>query len=384
MRVLIAFDKFKDSIGAARACEVAAGAVAAAGWDADPCPLTDGGEGFMDILSRAAGGERVARRVTGPRGGVVEASYGLVPADRIPTGARALMGTAAGSGGAIAIVEMASASGLSLLPPGMRDPMRASSYGTGELIRAAAAGARAILVGLGGSATHDLGLGAAGALGVRFIDSSGRSLDPLVPADWGRLHRIEGGVAEGLPPLLIACDVRNPLLGPHGAVAVYGRQKGLKPEDAAGLEAGSGRVAALVCGHFGRPAGLAATPGAGAAGGTAFGLMAAAGAALLPGFDLVSAWLDLDARLAAADVVFTGEGRFDDSSLSGKGPGAVVRRALSMGKEVHVFAGAVSIARPIPGLSAHAITPAGMALPEALERAPGLLANSVGRALAGR
>jgi glycerate kinase len=277
---------------------------------------------------------------------------------------------------------MAAASGLALLAPWMRDPLRASSVGTGQLIRAAArSGVRAILLGVGGSATHDLGLGALGALGIECSDESGSRLDSPVPADWPRIRGIDGRISEVIPPILIACDVDNPLLGPGGALAVYGPQKGLKPADAATLEAESARIAAMLCRHFGRPESLAEEPGAGAAGGIAFGLMAAAGARLLPGFDLVASWLDLDARLAAADIVVTGEGRFDDSSLSGKGPGAVVRRALALGKPVHVFAGQVALSRPIPGLSVHSITPPGMHLADALARAPALLSGAVRQAL---
>ena len=382
MRVLIAFDKFKDSVAAAGACAIAARAIASArpGWDVDTCPLSDGGEGFAEILTRAAGGNLTRLPATGPRGGKIEAAFGMVSAEGIPPGARALMRPAVS--GPVAVVEMAAASGLALLAPGMRDPMQASSFGTGEVLRAAAgAGAGTILLGVGGSATHDLGLGAIGALGVRFSGAAGEALDPLVPADWPFLRSIGGRIPEKFPPILIACDVDNPLLGPRGALAVFGRQKGLRPGDEAALEAETARVAAMVCAQFGRPRDLASLPGAGAAGGIAFGLMAAAGARLLPGFPLVSAWLDLDRRMAAADMVITGEGRFDDSSLGGKGPGSVVRRALALGKLVHVFAGEISLSGSIPGLIAHAVTPPGMGLADALARAPELLSESVGRAV---
>jgi glycerate kinase len=310
------------------------------------------------------------------------AAFGIVPLARLPAGARAMMGaSAAGRDGNVAVLEMAAASGLSLLAPEMRDPLQASSVGTGQLILAAArGGVRTILLGVGGSATHDLGLGAMGALGIGFATASGSRVTAPVPADWPRITGIVGGIPESIPPILIACDVDNPLLGPQGALAVYGPQKGLRPGDAAGLEAESGRIASLVCRHFGRPGSLAAERGAGAAGGMAFGLMAGAGARLLPGFDLVASWLDLDARLSAADVIVTGEGRFDESSLNGKGPGSVVRRALALGKPVHVFAGQVSLQRPIDGLTAHSITPGGLALAQALQRAPALLSASVRRA----
>jgi glycerate kinase len=383
MRVLAAFDKFRDSISAAEACAIAAGAIAAARSDCevDAAPLTDGGEGFTEILTRAAGGSETRHVVAGPRGGDAGASVGLVSFERIPKSARDRLGAAAaGREGSVAIIEMAAASGLALLAPAMRDPLRASSVGTGQLIRAAAsAGAQVILLGVGGSATSDLGLGALGALGIGFLTHSGARLEALVPADWPAVRAINGRVPGSVPPIVIACDVDNPLLGPRGAVSVYGPQKGLMPGDAAALEAETSRIASLMCAHFGRPRSLAAVPGAGAAGGITFGLMAAAGAALTPGFDLVASWLDLDRRILAADVIVTGEGRFDDSSLSGKGPGAVVTRALALGKAVHVFAGTVAISRGIPGLSAHAITPPGTPLEVALADAPALLLRSVQR-----
>jgi glycerate kinase len=388
MRILVAFDKFKSSISARAACDIAARAIRSAqpAWEVDTCPLSDGGEGFMEILTGAAGGARIAAEATGPMGAGVAAAFGLVSIDRIPAGARALLGaSAAGPGGSIAVVEMASASGLALLAPDARDPSRASTRGTGQLIQAAAgAGPRAILLGVGGSATHDLGLGALGALGIDYWGDGGAPIELIVPADWPALRGIGGRLAGSIPPILIACDVDNPLLGPRGALAVYGPQKGLRPEEAPALEAQGARIAAMLCRHFGRPEALASAPGAGAAGGIAFGLMAAAGAALLPGFELVSEWLGLERRLAAADLVVTGEGRFDESSLSGKGPGSLIRRALALGKPAHVFAGQVALFGGPPGLSAHAVTPPGTALSEALAGAPGLLSEAVLRAFGRR
>ena len=384
MRVLIAFDKFKDSMSALTACDVASGAVAAlvSRPEVDVCPLSDGGEGFAGILTRAAIGTETAVQVVGPRGAPVEASYGVVDLARVPARARRLLGATGADEGAIGVVEMASASGLALLSPEERDPMRTSSVGTGQLLRAAASGdVRAILLGVGGSATHDLGLGALEALGLGYVDAEGGMIDPLVPADWPRLAGILGKVVQDLPPILIACDVDNPLLGPRGALATYGPQKGLRPRDAAMLEEQGARIAALACTVFGRSPELVSAPGSGAAGGIAFGLMAALGAQLLPGFELVSSWLDFEGRLASADVVVTGEGRFDDSSLQGKGPGALAMRALELGKRVHVFAGEVRLSHPVPGLLTHSVTPAGMALPDALANAPGLLFSAVKRTL---
>lgn len=382
MRVLLAFDKFKHALGADAAC-----AAAAAGLDpaaaVEACPLTDGGEGFAALLTRAAGGTLHSATVTGPRGAPVVAAFGLVRWAGIPAAARArLPGDPPAADAHVAVVELAAASGVALLAPAARDPWRATTRGTGELLALAAArGARLILLGLGGSASHDLGLGALAALGLEPRDARGRALDPA-PFAWPELHHFSGRVAS-LPPLRIACDVTNPLLGPRGAAAVFGPQKGLRAADLPRLEAETARVSALLCAHAGQPPECRALPGAGAAGGTAFGLACAAGARLLPGADLVAAWLELEARLAAADLVLTGEGCFDDSSLTGKGPGAVVRRALALGKEVHVFAGQLAVTSvPPAGLHLHAITPPGTDLATALRATAGNLTAAVRRACA--
>ncbi|HTB80965.1 MAG TPA: glycerate kinase [Opitutaceae bacterium] len=371
MRVLLAFDKFKDSLAAHQACEVAARALHGRDpeWELDLCPLADGGEGFTEILTMAAGGRLVPCRVAGPRGDPVEAKLGLVPLKKIPRAAQAFFPTG-NPDALIALADLASASGLALLPPEQRDPWQTTSQGTGQLLQAAAGlGATAIVLGVGGSATHDLGLGALSALGLCFCGTDGKDIGPPTPGRWPEIITINREVSPLFPPLFIACDVTNPLLGPNGAATVYAPQKGLQAEDLPRLEAESARLARLLCTHNGRPESLMNEPGAGAAGGIAFGLMCAARAKLRPGFDLVAAWLDLDARLAAADMVITGEGRFDASSLSGKGPGAVVRRALALGKPVHVFAGGIATATH-PGLALHAITPAGTPLAQALREAP--------------
>jgi glycerate kinase len=386
MRVLIAFDKFKDSMSANAACAAASAALAERhpDWQIEVAPLADGGDGFCEILTGAAGGERIASPATGPRGQRVTGRIGRVPAANLPAAVRAMLNlpAALGHGTApwVAIVEMAQVSGLSLLSSAERDVWRTSSLGTGELLRATlgAEAPAAILLGVGGSATSDLGLGALTALGLRFLDAEGRLVDP-VPAHWPAIARIDGEPLP-LPPLFIACDVTNPLLGPRGAAAVYGPQKGLRREDVSQLDDEGGRLARLLCAFFQRPEAAIEAPGAGAAGGIAFGLDVAAGAKLVPGFELVSAWLDLPRRIAAADLVITGEGRFDESSLSGKGPGAVARAALERGKPVHVFAGAVEALPPRAGLSLHAITSGGTPLAQALRDGAVNLRRSVAAA----
>ena len=375
MRVLIAFDKFKDALTARAACEAAAAALRAKhpDWTLDLCPLTDGGEGFCETLSRTSQGELCSTMVAGPHGAPVSAPAGFVVWNRIPAAARARLPI--GHSASLAVVDLSSASGLALLAHGQRDPWHTATRGTGELLRfAAQERADAILLGVGGSATNDLGLGALAALGFKFLDAAGAAITVPVPAKWERIRRIDRSGALPLPPVLIACDVTNHLLGPRGATATFGPQKGLRAGVVPQLEAQAARMAALLCSACDRPLGLADTPGAGAAGGIAFGLMVAFGARLVPGFDLVSDWLDLPVRLAAADLVITGEGRFDATSLTGKGPGSLVRGARQLGKSAHVFAGSLGL--PVDGTH-HAITPAGLPLAAALPRTAELLAAAV-------
>jgi len=382
-RVLIAFDKFKDALTARQACEAAARGIREIhpDWTLDLCPLTDGGEGFGETLTHAAGGRLAEEPCSDPLGRVHRASIGYLNSNQLAPPIRARLQLAPNT--VLAVVEMAAASGLGLLAPLERDPWHTSSRGTGELIAAAArAGASAILLGVGGSATNDLGLGALAALGMRFLDVQGEVVDHLVPASWERIVRLEGRTK--LPPLFIACDVTNPLLGPSGATATFGPQKGLRNQDGPRLERQMARLAAMLTTACAQPPGLADAPGAGAAGGIAFGLMVAAKAELVPGFDLVSTWLNLPARLAAADLVLTGEGRFDTTSLRGKGPGSLVMAARRLGKPTHVFAGRLDLAPDAPdlnGASAHVITPSELPLSVALSHAAELLQTAVTRNL---
>lgn len=381
MRVLLAFDKLKDSLTAAEACAAAAEAIREALPKAqiDLCPLTDGGEGFASILARSAGGELRPIQVSGPRGRAVSAAYAAVAHDNIPGAIHATLGLRGGPD-RLAVVEMASASGLSLLSQTERDPWQTTTQGTGELIAAAAKGASAIVLGVGGSATNDLGLGALDALGLHCRSGHGTRIAPPTPVAWAQVDRFDGKPA-ALPPIFIACDVTNPLLGRNGAAAIYGPQKGLRAADVARLDHEAARMALMLCAHFGQPDAAMDVPGAGAAGGIAFGLMVAAGARLLPGAEFVASWLDLDARIAAADLVLTGEGRFDDSSLQGKGPGDVVARAVKQQKAVHVFAGEVATSQRPAGVAVHQITPAQTALHEALRQGRENLTRAVRAAL---
>ncbi|QIA26867.1 glycerate kinase [Thermaerobacter sp. PB12/4term] len=325
-RVLVAPDSFKGSLTAEEAAAAMARGVAR-GWPgaaATQLPLADGGEGTAAVLVRATGGRWIRRRVTGPLGEPVEARWGLL------------------GDGQTAVVEMAAASGLLLVPPGKRRPLEATTTGTGELIRDALDyGCRRLLVAIGGSATTDGGTGMLAALGARFLDGAGRPLPP----GGGALTRLERIDLSGLDPRLrqvtieVACDVDNPLTGPRGAARVYAPQKGATPEQVEILEAGLARlagVAARTLGHDRRD-----EPGAGAAGGLGFALIAFLGARLRPGAELVMDAAGFDRHLEAVDLVLTGEGRTDAQTLAGKLVARVAARARRHGRPVVVISGAV-------------------------------------------
>ncbi len=349
LRLLIAFDKFKGALTAREACELVGSVIRRARptWQLDVAPLSDGGDGFCSILTEAAAGvshELTASASLFDAAGQAEqlsVPIGIVELQRLPPSAREQLALPEQTE-RLAVLEMAAINGLALLPSERRDVWRASSYGTGELLLGAAQlGADAILLGVGGSATSDLGLGALCALGIRFETARGRALVPPLPASWPSVRRVRGEAVRDLLPLRIACDVDNPLLGPRGAAALYGAQKGLSAADLPRFEAEAARMLALVCEGLDADRALASTPGAGAAGGIVFGLLAGTGARRVPGFELVAAWLGLDARLGGCDLVITGEGRYDASSRSGKGPGAIALRARRLGRAAVVFAGSV-------------------------------------------
>lgn len=361
MHCLVAFDKFKDSLEAAEACASAQRAVREIHpeWTCDVIPLTDGGEGFARILTQQAGGLWHPLNVRGPRGETRTAGFGIVHGERLRPAVWPLLGLPRPVQ-TLALVEMATASGLQGLPQDLRDPWQTSTYGTGELLKSAvASGAEAIVLGLGGSATNDLGVGALEALGLKGYDHRLQPVSPLIPARWRDVVSVGGLVnVRQLPPLRLASDVENPLLGPQGATAVFGPQKGLRAEDYARLERAMGAMARRLLGLFGvaedAVASRLAEPGTGAAGGLGFGLRTAwPGAAFVPGFALVRTWLGLDEARAGADLILTGEGSFDASSLTGKGPGALLRD-LRPGQRALVFAGRV-------------VLPPGQALPGGLQ-----------------
>jgi glycerate 2-kinase len=354
MRVVIAPDSFKGSITAAGAA-----AALAAGWrqvrPADEIvelPLADGGEGTLDVLAAAVPASRWhPAEVSGPVAATVQAAWLEMP-------------------GNVAVIELATAAGLTQLPE--PQPLAAHSYGVGQLIgRALDAGASRVLVALGGSGCTDGGTGALAALGARFLDEAGAPLE----RGGGALQRLAVVELAGLrrpPSAGVSCltDVRAPLLGPHGAAAVFGPQKGAGAADIAALEAGLARLASLLGGDPDEP-------GAGAAGGCGYGLAAALGAKLLPGAAELAAIAGLTEALADADLVITGEGRYDATPLDGKVVGAVCAMATV---PVAIVAGQVALALPLGARGMELAALAGSA--EAAVREPGRWLAAAGAELA--
>lgn len=286
-------------------------------------PVADGGDGTVEALVSANHGEHRAARVEGPLGEPVEATFGLIDARRA------------------AVVELATASGLALIGTARRDPRHASTYGFGELLQAARREkVTRIIAGIGGSATNDGGAGMAQALGYRLLDFSGHELE-RGGAALARLETIDStGFDRGgwrSVAVEVACDVTNPLFGPHGASAVYGPQKGADPAAVRELDAALAHFAEIVRRDLGKD--VAGLPGAGAAGGAGAGLVAFLDARLVPGAPLVVHAAGFDKALEGADLVITGEGRVDAQTAYGKAPGEVARRASAAGVPVLLIAG---------------------------------------------
>ncbi|MDJ0522182.1 MAG: glycerate kinase [Planctomycetota bacterium] len=327
MKIVVAMDSFKGSLRAVEACEAVGRGLQAAipGVDVALVPLADGGEGTAETLLQARGGSWVPVTVTGPLADrKAEAGYVWLPA--------------AGPG---ALVEMATASGLPLLEEHERDALRTTTYGTGELLAAAAArGARRLWLAVGGSATVDGGTGAAAALGWRFLDAEGEELPPGGGA-LDRLARIVPPSEAFAAEVEVLCDVDNPLTGPRGAAAVFGPQKGASPAEVDQLEANLGHFAEVVRRELGKD--VDTVPGAGAAGGLAAGAVAFLDARLVSGIDAVMDACGLDEQLSGADWVITGEGRFDGQSVHGKVVSGVSTRAAAAGAQVAVLAGRLEL-----------------------------------------
>ena len=369
MRIVVAPQEFKGSLTAIEATHAIANGLRAALPDATivEVPMSDGGPGLVDAMLAAGGGERVETVVRDPLMREIRASWALLARDAPRT----------------AVIEMAAASGLVLLTPSERDPLAATTFGTGELIRAALdRGCERVIVGVGGSATVDAGAGAMQALGVGLLDAAGNDL-PRGGAALARLDRIDLSLRDarlGQTEIRIAADVRNTLCGPTGAAAMFGPQKGASPMDVSSLEAALQYFAAIV--HRDVGVDVLALSGGGAAGGLAAGLAALAGATIASGFDVVATAVGLDAAIASADVVVTGEGRLDAQTAYGKTVGGVATLARKHGKRVVVIAGSVDATYDPSGGAfdvAESVIQPGMSVDDAMRDASELLVAAAER-----
>ena len=361
LRVVIACDKFKGSLSASEACAAVARGLGD-GWLVDFCPIADGGEGFVATMIAAMQGTVVSAPCHDALGRAIMADYGIVRRE----------------GKSIAVIEMAAASGMWRIDAAERDIECANTYGTGELIRHAIEqhGVDEIILGIGGSATNDGGAGMAAALGVRFFDAAGNLLEPS-PTGLRDVSRVDFSQRIELPPMQVACDVDNPLCGERGASAIYGPQKGASPEQVIVLENFLHNLVRSVDAES-----LAEIPGAGAAGGLGFGLMAFAGARLVSGFAMVAEVCALRDRFAAADLVITGEGSLDAQSLAGKGPVGIARMCRELGVPCLAVAGACSEELKASECFDDAIDLISLGLPleESIARAAELLQSQVASA----
>ena len=326
MKIIVAPDSFKGNMSAPEACAVIEAGILRALKDAEvyKIPLADGGEGTARAVTQAAGGRFVKAEVTGPLGGRIETGFGLIEEGRV------------------AVLDMASASGIELVGRDKLDPMKASSYGTGELIAAALdTGAEELIIGIGGSATNDGGVGMISALGFRVLDDKGRpvgqggeALAKIASVDCGGADRRLKNVS-----IKVACDVTNPLLGPKGASAVFGPQKGATPEMVQILDAGLARL-----GGAWIRAGLAKDveqSGDGAAGGVGAALRICLGARMESGAMLVMRYAGFFSRLGEADLIITGEGMTDAQTSGGKLCSVVAREGRRAGIPVALISGAL-------------------------------------------
>jgi len=369
MKILIAPDSFKGSVTSSIAAEAIGKGVHLIFPDATliKIPVADGGEGTVDALTDSLEGRVVKKIVKGPLGDPVEAEYGILP-------------------GEVAVIEMASASGLPLVPDNKRDPLLTSTYGTGQLILDAMdRGCREIILGIGGSATNDGGTGMARALGFRFLNTYGEEL-----AEGGgsliNLADIDDSSMDDRikeTNFLVACDVTNPLTGPEGASYVYGAQKGASSEDILYLDNALGKLAEIINSKYCRA--NENISGAGAAGGLGYGLMEFCGGELKSGIEIVLDLIKFDSYLDGVDLVISGEGRIDGQSVYGKVPVGIAGRAKKKNIPVLVVVG--DIGPKVDAVYDYGIDAVmssvnkAMSLEEAMSRSHELLIDSSKRAM---
>jgi glycerate kinase len=357
VRILIAPDKFKGALSAREVGDDIAAGLREVLPDAkiDILPMADGGEGTAEVIGEALGASWIKSKAHDPLGREIEARYARIDAQKL------------------AIMEMSEAAGMRRLQPSELNPEIATTFGVGEmLLDAAKHGVNEIVIGLGGSATNDGGLGMARSLDFQFLGD--KEIEKLL--DLVGLRRIENPKKLALPKIIAAVDVKNPLLGPNGATRVFGSQKGATPEQLDKLERALARLADVVAQQFGFD--YRNEPGAGAAGGLGFGLMSFCGAKIRPGFDVVAEAVGLESKIKDVDVVITGEGSLDRQTLEGKTPAGVARVARKLRKRVFAFVGRSVQDRQVREMfdRVYQNARAGMSTEENMKRAPELLRDN--------
>lgn len=368
--ILIAPNAFKESLNAFEVSQAIAKGILQVNPHVEIIqkPIADGGDGTLDVLVKGTRGKYKKVKVQGPMGDWVTARYGIL------------------GDGNTAVIEMAEASGLRLVSPDNRNPLLASTYGTGELIRHALdQKVKTIIIGIGGSATVDAGLGAIMALGARFYDSKG-NLSALGGGALKTIHSVDLSELDprlAITKILVACDVKNPLLGPQGTVAYYAPQKGATGDMLPVLEEGMIRLARLLRKSIGRDIGK--IPGTGAAGGLSAGLMAFCGAQLKSGIEIVLDALEMDDSLKKADWVFTGEGKLDRQTAQGKAPAGLALQAEKYGCPVIALTGMIGEGAEAlykQGISSiFSIQKGPLSLPESMSQTALLLTNTANRVM---
>lgn len=341
-KILAAFDKCKDSLAAKELCILAKKTLEEVGQEylVDMVPLTDGGEGFVEILTLQAGGEFIPLCASDSLGRKKELVVGLCELEKLPRMVKGFLSLP--DRGRIVIIEMASVVGLADLKRKERNAWKTSTVGIGEVLKyCSTLELDAILLGIGGSSTNDMGLGALSGLGMEIFSESGDLLTFPSPETWSELAEVSIQKMVSLPPLKIACDVKNSLLGPTGATHQFGAQNGLSSEDIVAVEDEMNKMVQKLGNCFLDAEKNSSDEGSGAAGGIGYGLGLVYDVSMVAGFDLIRTWFNLDQKIKDSEIVITGEGRFDQTSVGGKGPFELIRKADQYHKQAHVFAGSI-------------------------------------------
>ena len=340
--ILVACDKCKGSLSAFEICRLAKSVLLKRFPNSSviEAPLTDGGEGFTDILIQEASGQFHALEVCDSIGNLSKVQIGICEIANLPS--PVVQTLKIPSSGKLAIVEMAQAAGLADLASHQRNPWNTSTYGVGQMLgQAAQLGVDAILLGIGGSSTNDIGLGALHALGLSIRNNKQEEIPFPSPSTWRNITHLDIGNLSKLPPIRIACDVENQLLGEFGATAQYGPQKGLPKEEIGLFESEIKSLLNLLQLQEPKTFDLAKVNGTGAAGGMGVGLSLFYDVSLVQGFELISSWFEIENKIKQADFVITAEGRFDQTSMDGKGPYQIIRASQRNSTASLVIAGSI-------------------------------------------